>query len=189
MGSVMLQRGLGVLRWNRAPSPSLSQPMFPPPAWTFLGPPNSSIGACAHLPLHPSRRSATGPWHWLPELPTRGSGRPSPPSPPRPDCALRVGCSCVSQRTPRPGPSHVLCPSTWGGPHLGPPRVDRGLGPGTGRCSWQARGPLVGVWGHLPAARGGRRRQPDVRLDVSGLQSAAPGLDHRGLCVCTCDSA
>ena len=102
-------------------------------------------------------------------FPYAAQGAPAPPSPPSTQTApCTLGAAASPSRPLAQGHPHVPCVPAPGG-------ATRGLGPGRGRGLWQARGPLVGVQGHLPAARGGRRHQPDVRLDVSGLQSAAPG--------------
>ena len=152
---------------------------LPGPSWALSSsvgpgahlPPSSSVGPRARLLLLPSRRPATGPWHQLPEFPTHGPGCPSPPSPPSIQTApCTLGAAASPSRPLAQGHPHVPCVPVPGGAHTWS-RTGKGAGLVAGKGS--------ACWGP-----GGRRHQPDVRLDVGGLQSAAPGAGtQRPVCV------
>ena len=168
---------------------SLSSPIGPRarlplhPSRTLPGPPSSSVGPGERLPLRPSRCPATGPWHQLPEFPICSPGCPSPTqSPLHPDRALHAGGSCVSQQAPRPGPSACsVCPSAWRGHTWSRAGEGAGLVAGKGSARW---GP-----GSPPRSPRGQTSPAGCPVGCQRVAvGCARGLDHRGPCVCTCDS-
>ena len=114
-------------------------------------------------------------------LPATPKSPPTRRVPPRGTPRVPWG-SCVSQQAPRPGPSACsVCPSAWRGHTWSRAGEGAGLVAGKGSACW---GP-----GSPPRSPRGQTSPAGCPVGCQRVAvGCARGLDHRGPCVCTCDS-